>query len=109
MVLLYVDVRDAAGQPPSYPALPAASAHPVITGDLNGDALHDFVAVRNDGVLLEYTGAAPGSLTAFGGTYTIVARVGTQLRVYPGNGTAPLGSPIVMNGHGTGWSTTSPR
>ncbi|MFJ3773046.1 FG-GAP-like repeat-containing protein [Streptomyces sp. NPDC090075] len=92
-----------------------------VAGDLTGDGRPDLVAVDTDGKLRLYgglgTGAVTGGHTVIGnggwrtasvthrGDFTgdgredVVARVGTELRVYPNKGDGSLGSPTVI---GTG-------
>ncbi|MFF8973029.1 FG-GAP-like repeat-containing protein [Streptomyces sp. NPDC014995] len=92
-----------------------------VPGDLTGDGRPDLVAVDSAGKLRLYTGLGTGAVsgghTVIGtggwltasvthrGDFTgdgredIVARVGTELRVYPNKGDGSLGSPTVI---GTG-------
>ncbi|MFF4833023.1 FG-GAP-like repeat-containing protein [Streptomyces sp. NPDC001315] len=95
-----------------------------VPGDLTGDGRPDLVAVDSAGKLRRYDGLGTGSITSGytvignGGWLTasvthrgdftgdgyedVVARVGSELRVYPNNGDGTIGSPTVI---GTGLPT----
>ncbi|MER5883750.1 FG-GAP-like repeat-containing protein [Streptomyces sp. NPDC001941] len=95
-------------------------------GDMNGDGRSDLVAVDDQGKLRLYAGLGTGSVTGSpvqigsggwtgasvshrgdwtgDGTEDLVARVGTELRVYPGRGDGTLASPVRI---GTGFPTDS--
>ncbi|MFD5147979.1 FG-GAP-like repeat-containing protein [Streptomyces sp. NPDC058401] len=96
------------------------------TGDMDGDGRSDLVAVDDAGRLRLYAGRGDGSVTGSpaeigsggwtgasvshrgdwtgNGTEDIVARVGSELRVYPNRGDGTLAAPVRI---GTGFPTDS--
>lgn len=115
------------GDPSGYsdhaPVVGVLRAAPV-PGDMDGDGKPDLVAVDDEGRLRLYRGYGNGGVTggpAFigtggwsgaavshrgdwtgNGTEDVVARVGSELRVYPGRGDGTVASPIRI---GTGFPT----
>nr|WSX50472.1 FG-GAP-like repeat-containing protein [Streptomyces sp. NBC_00974] len=95
-------------------------------GDMNGDGTSDLVAVDDAGKLRLYAGQGNGGVTGSpaeigsggwagasvshrgdwtgNGTEDLVARVGTELRVYPNRGDGTLASPVRI---GTGFPADS--
>ncbi|MFZ3472064.1 FG-GAP-like repeat-containing protein [Streptomyces sp. 4.24] len=95
-------------------------------GDMDGDGRSDLVAVDDEGKLRLYAGRGDGAVTGSpavigsggwagasvshrgdwtgNGTEDVVARVGTELRVYPNRGDGTLASPVRI---GTGFPADS--
>ncbi|MFD9304688.1 FG-GAP-like repeat-containing protein [Streptomyces sp. NPDC060048] len=95
-------------------------------GDMNGDGTSDLVAIDDAGKLRLYAGLGNGGVTGSpaeigsggwagasvshrgdwtgNGTEDVVARIGSELRVYPNRGDGTLASPVRI---GTGFPTDS--
>ncbi|MFF4403801.1 FG-GAP-like repeat-containing protein [Streptomyces sp. NPDC001404] len=121
----FVKVVNADGSDMKLPAPPEPPRQvPNRMGDMNGDGVPDFIGVDTEGRLRFYPARSDGNVTEMkqignsgwrgtaithGGDFNgdgkqdVVARVGNELRLYPGNGDGSIGDPIVFQGHGTGW------
>ncbi|MBT2470779.1 VCBS repeat-containing protein [Streptomyces sp. ISL-66] len=101
-----------------------------VPGDLTGDGRPDLLAVRKDGALRLYPGAEGGrfgsaqvlatggflgAVVSHRGDWTgdgredVLARIGTELYVYPNAGGGTLGSPVTIPNRENQWGTVKPR